>query len=84
MLLWYHSRCEPYGKHEPDHATSYAVSKYLGDLIEAGLIEKDGRVPPQGVKGSGFRTTEKGRFYVEALCSLPLPVNCWKIPKDEL
>lgn len=80
MLLHYHSRCEPYGKHEPEHASSPAVAAYRSDLLRAGLIEVDGRAPPPGVESAGFTTTDKGRFYVDRLCSLPLPEATWIIP----
>lgn len=30
-----------------------------------------------------YHITDKGRFYVEALCSVPLPVATWVIPSKE-
>lgn len=82
MLLWHHTRAEPYAKHEPDHAASPVVAACRRDLLEHGLIEPDPRAHPKGVEGSGWTTTAKGRAYVDALCSLPFPVCKWIIPNE--
>jgi len=80
ILLWHHTRAEPYAKYEPDHRNSPVVAAYRHDLQEAGLIKPDPQEHPEGIEGSGWITTDKGRAYVDALCSLPLPECKWIIP----
>lgn len=51
-----------------------AVRKAIADLLDEGAITADlanGRT-------DCYRTTEKGRAWVAALCAVPAPVQCWK------
>lgn len=47
-------------------------------FLKEGLIEK---VPElQAENDNGYEVTEKGRFYCEAICNIPLPVTQWILP----
>jgi hypothetical protein len=76
MLFHYHAVAEPYAMRHPEHANSAAVEEYRNDLLSANLIE------PSDNSGSGFTTTERGRVYVDAICSVPWPVQKWVMPND--
>lgn len=67
-LLWYHCRCEPIhqsGVHE----------QYTEMLLLEEMIRKDEN------SGSGYRTTSKGAFMVEMLCSTPFPKTIHSDPR---
>jgi hypothetical protein len=74
MMLHYYAIAAPYAQHEPEHAISPAVRSQTQDLADAGLIE------PSSTSGSGWRSTDKGKAYVEMLCDLPVPVCKWVQP----
>lgn len=74
MMLHHYAIAEPYAKGDPDHANSRAVREQRQLLINDELIE------PDEMSGSGFRATDRGRAYVEALCAMPLPVKKWVMP----
>lgn len=74
MMLHYYAIATPYAEHDPFHASSIAVAEYRGHLIQSGLIEEDLKSP------SGYRSTARGRAYVEALCDMPLPIQKWVMP----
>lgn len=74
MVLHYYAIGEPYGVREPEHACSPAVYQQRGALVELGLLKEDGEWP------AGYRTTERGNAYVEALCAMPLPIQKWVMP----
>ena len=46
-----------------------AIADAVAELVEVGLAE------PSSKTESGWCCSEKGRAYVDALCSLPLPVQ---------
>jgi len=74
MMLHYHTRGEPYARYEPDHAQSGAVKSQREGLMVWELLETDGGSP------SGYRVTERGRAFVEAICAMPLPIKKWVMP----
>ena len=43
-----------------------------------GMLERRDKWEPSH---SRFAITEKGKFYMEALCNVPLPVQKWVIPE---
>ncbi len=47
-------------------------------LEEAGLIKKN------SYKASGYTSTKKGKFYLAALCRIPIPIERieWIIPEE--
>jgi hypothetical protein len=71
MLLHYYARCE-----EPERPNRHVIN----ELLEAGLLEPQ---VPVGEATALWKTTEKGRFYVERLCTLPLPVMKWVMPESD-
>lgn len=62
------------------HYHSMATQQYLGELVSAGLLEC--RALSQ-VKPLYKANREALKVYIEALCSVPLPVEkkIWAIPK---
>lgn len=76
ILIYYHCvrGTVQYAFDDPYHANSNTVREYTKQLVVDGLIEREDKF---------YSTTDKGKFYVEALCSLPLPVEkkVWEIPK---
>ena len=62
ILLHYHCvHSVMYAFDDPYHANSNTVKEYTKQLVADGLIEREDEF---------YSTTEKGKFYVEALCSL--------------
>ena len=76
MMLHHYCSPEPYACREPVHASSPAVTEQRHALCEYELLEA-------AVSESGFRVTPRGNAYVEALCSMPIPVAKWVIPDRE-
>lgn len=67
VLLHYHvSPCAH------PRADAPAVKEATGMLLHFGLLEKDDR---------HFRTTAKGKFYIEHLLKQPFPVETFTIPE---
>ena len=48
-----------------------AVVEAIAELLEAGMICRDDR---------HYTTTDKGKFYIEHLLSIPFPVRTFSIP----
>jgi hypothetical protein len=48
-------------------------------LLSEKVIEPDDNQPFTG-EPMIFRTTEKGKFWVEAILSVPMPISRWEIP----
>lgn len=74
MMLHYYAIAEPYSANDWQHANSRAVNEQRQILINDDLIEAD------ETSGSGFRATDRGIAFVEALCATPLPVKKWVMP----
>ncbi|MDH7796375.1 DNA-binding PadR family transcriptional regulator [Beijerinckia sp. GAS462] len=69
MLFYYYSAAEH------PRANTSSVINTTSNLRDEGMIE------PEMFEGKiVFRPTEKGRAWVEALCSVPFPVAQWVIP----
>jgi hypothetical protein len=75
MMLHYYAINAPYAEHDPAHAKSIAVENQRAQLISFELLETATAAP------SGYRVTERGAVYVEALCDMPLPVKKWVVEK---
>lgn len=71
LLLHYHVTPDPW----PQRGAP-AVLEFTGDLIGLGLVEH----VIKGKHGHQYGTTDRGAAYVDALCSVPLPVQRWAIP----
>lgn len=79
MALWYHCRPGDYDKGNGDnnyHAP--AVQAALKDFVSAGLLG----LCPAGSERAYYGTPAL-EVYVDALCSVPLPVQQWVIPKQD-
>lgn len=74
MMLHYYAIAEPYAADDPRHGHSAAVFEQRQSLVDASLIETDEH------SGSGYKATDRGVAYVEALCALPLPIKKWVMP----
>jgi len=73
MLLHFHCYPRPYAEHEPEHASYPAVADGMDFLLSSGMIE-----PADDYMV--FRTTNRGRAYVEHLMTVPFPVQQWVMP----
>jgi hypothetical protein len=73
LMLHFYAIAEPY---IPAPRSSIASVKFTQQLINMGLISVS------ETSENGFRCTERGECYVEALKKLPLPeaVTEWRIP----
>jgi len=75
MLLHYFARTDRYAANEPEHRDSWAVRELHQKLSRLGLIERDAEGEWAGVDAAL-------RPYIEALCSVPLPVRAWVMPSN--
>jgi hypothetical protein len=81
VILHHFYNPAPYPKDTP------AVRIAHETLVKENLIEEDlrSRVVNEGSSGTlveprTYRVTERGRVFVNALISVPLPVQAWRIP----
>jgi hypothetical protein len=68
ILLHCHTTTTRYPNYEAP-----AVQEYLNNLLDEDAIYWH-----TGDPQDCFRTTEKGRAWVAAICATPPPVQCWK------
>lgn len=57
---------------------SHAIDELFGD----GLLTDRVADASDHRRYNAYTTTPKGDAYVEAICSIPLPVQLWVIPKE--
>lgn len=57
--------------------TSACTQGAIEEFLREGLIQK--REQPSE-HGSGYEVTERGRHWVEMICTTPLPVQVWLNP----
>ncbi|MBN9356183.1 MAG: hypothetical protein J0I15_07030 [Herbaspirillum huttiense] len=57
-----------------------AVREAINDFLQEGFLREAGRGSDEQYKAAYF-ITDKGRFYVDALCAVPAPVAVWTIPQ---
>lgn len=81
MLLHFDSVCEPYAPEKT--RTSRAYTKFVKELLRDALIERPTEEERYQTPGWAYRTTDKGRTLVTAICNVPNPVaqTEWVIPK---
>lgn len=73
VLLWCHSRAEPHPR-----LAAPAVHEAIQMYERCGMIEKRD-VPDLSL----YRTTAKGRAFIEALCKVSEPVPVWRVLGDD-
>lgn len=81
MLMHFHYSAEAYA---PEHArTSQAYTKFVKELLRDKLIERPSREEREESPGWAYRTTDKGRALVNAICTVREPVaeTTWVIPQ---
>lgn len=79
MLLHYYTRPGDY--RDGDFSAS-AVSEYLAQLLENGLI---GPLQDEGPEErTAYQITDKGKFLVNVICNMPMPVQSWAMPITRL
>lgn len=71
ILLWYYGRAIDYPFEE--NATRL---EYAENLVSSGLLYKS-----EGAQHYGI--DRKGKFFVEYIMELPLPVQMWVMPIEE-
>lgn len=75
IAIHYHCRVDDYGRHNGDnnfHAP--AVMEAIGRFQEAGLLTLTDGIP-------SYRATPGLAVWVDAICSVPMPIQQWVIPK---
>lgn len=72
IILYYNSHLTDFRNGE---LTAPAVASSIKMLLGEGILIR--ATEPDFLR---YTISEKGRFYVDALCSLPLPVATWIIP----
>ncbi len=72
ILLHYHTRGIDY----PDLSPPAQQSTIVGFLTD-GYLEHGDNMPEDNMK---YHPTDKLHFYVDAICSVPEPVQIWVIP----
>lgn len=76
MALHFWTRPTAYAEHEPEHRNSGAVKNILAWYVRDGLLEKI----PANEHGETYKATDALGVWVEALCSVPFPIQKWVIP----
>jgi len=78
ILLWYHSRMTDF--REGDFSAPAVRAAIDAFRDETKLIETIPREKLATNVNYTYRLTDRGRAYVDALMTLPLPVCRWEIP----
>ena len=80
IILHYHSRVNDW--RDGDFSAPVAIT-YLMDLVDMGLlfVNPDYEVLENVVR---FLPTERLHVFVKHLCKLPLPIDEWRSPIEEL
>ena len=73
--------CSPAMQNCPHLAALQSGGDTLKELRAMGLIEVPERVVEKWCHG--IEVTERGRVYIEALLSVPLPVQVWQVPMSK-
>lgn len=77
IALWYRCRAGDYGKgNGDDNYNAPAVQSAFKGMVDAGLLA----LSPAGCEATYYATPAL-EVYVAALCSVPLPIQQWVIPK---
>lgn len=82
MLLHFHALMEPFAPEKT--RTSQAYTTFVRELLRDGLIERPTEEQRKQFPGWAYRTTPKGRVFIDALTSTPLPVPVapkWTMPE---
>jgi hypothetical protein len=73
MMLHFATTIGPF---QPEaQRTSAAYTKFIKRLLSAGLVERPTKQEREDYPGWAYKATEKGKVWVEAICSTPLPVE---------
>lgn len=75
MLHYYSAIAAPYARDDLSHAESTAVVAQRQQLIGLDMLAED------ECAKAGYRVTERGAAYVEALCAVQLPIKKWVVLK---
>lgn len=76
IAIHFWTRPTKYAEHEPDHRNSGAVKAILSWYVRDGLLEPT--APNE--HGEIYKATEALGVWVDALCTVPFPVQKWVIP----
>jgi len=74
VMLHHFYRSSPFPHDTPAYRDAHI------ELLKEQLIETCDNPKADGVKHSNLVLTERGRIFVNALISVPLPVKAWCIP----
>lgn len=79
VLLHHFYRPEPYPDDSPAIREAH-VTLIRENMIEEGMGQRVRNEHNNMYTNRNFTLTERGRVYVNALMSVPLPVQAWRIP----
>lgn len=81
MLLHFYCAAEPFAPETT--RTSQAYVQFVKELLRDGLIERPSMMERCEHPGWAYRTTAKGDVLVNAICTVPVPVERtrWVIPQ---
>lgn len=78
IALWYYCRVGDYGRFNGDNNfDAPAVQSAIKGFVDKGLLIAN-PAPNECI----YRGTDALNVYVDALCSVPLPVQRWVMPKS--
>lgn len=80
ILMHYGCKADDY--RNGDHSAP-AVTDALNRFLNEGLLTHDGFKPEcftNGALKARYAVTPRARFYLEALCQVPLPIQKWVMP----
>lgn len=69
IILWYNSRAD-----DMENLHASAVHEYLHWLISQDIITGEDSIPTRS-----YKLTERGRVFLDAILSLPFPVQKWEM-----
>jgi hypothetical protein len=80
MLLHFYGAAEAFSPEKT--RTSPAYTQFVKELLRDGLIERPSKMERAQYPGWAYRTTAKGAALVNAICTVPNPVERtrWVIP----
>jgi hypothetical protein len=74
IAMHYHCRTDQYEM----VLTNETRRRYAEDLVDVGMLARIGESGSDAVVG--YRSTDGLKVWIEAICSVPVPVQQWVIP----
>jgi hypothetical protein len=80
MMLHFYACAEAFAPEAQRRSSAYTM--FVKELLREGLIERPTHRQREEYRGWAYKATEKGKAWVHALCTVPVPVakTRWIIP----